>query len=224
MQDEGIKDRRPDSTLPGAGLHAMRVMVADDHMMILDMIGIFLANDPGILLRTASAVDGVLEAIATEGPFDLVLLDLDMPGMEGTAGLTRVIAANAGHPVAILTGNPGMATLDEVARAGAAGLIAKTSSMRSLANAIRFMASGERYFPLDLQRDQAAARAASPPLSEREISVLRRLGDGLSNRDIGAALAVSEATVKMHMKAICRKLGVSNRTQAAISARRMKLV
>ncbi|WP_283179169.1 response regulator transcription factor [Gemmobacter sp. 24YEA27] len=96
--------------------------------------------------------------------------------------------------------------------------------MKSLTNAIRFMAAGERYFPLELiQENKATQKAFVSPLSDREVSVLNLLADGMPNREIGENLGLAEATVKMHVKSICRKLGVTNRTQAVIQARNLKL-
>lgn len=202
----------------------LRILVADDHAMILEMIKIFLEQVPDITARTASSLDEALTCIGAEGPFDLVLLDLDMPGM-AEAGVARARAANAPHPVAILTGHPTPRVVEELLAAGAVGVVPKTTSLRSLTNAIRFMAAGERYVPMELFQARDSQRAALPnPLSPRELMVLEHLSEGRSNRDIGAALGLGEPTVKMHVKSICGKLGVANRTQAVIESRRRRLI
>ncbi len=203
----------------------LHVLIADDHTLILEIIGMVLENTPDIQLRTALSVDGAEELLNRYGSFDLILLDLDMPGMRGVETLIRIISLNGDKPVGIITGNPTPRLIDEMMKNGAAGVIPKTSSMKSLVNAIRFMAAGERYFPLELMQEQNVIRQANPsPLSERETSVLVKLAEGLPNREIGEALGLAEATVKMHVKSICRKLGVQNRTQAVIAARNLKLV
>ncbi|MCB5408741.1 response regulator transcription factor [Pseudogemmobacter faecipullorum] len=211
-----------DETSGAAGLS---VLIADDHTLILEIIGLVLENTPDITLTTAISVDGAIEKMRAHGPFDLILLDLDMPGMNGGETLRQISGLNAGRPVGIITGGPTPRVIEEMSRNGAAGVVPKTTSMKSLTNAIRFMAAGERYFPLELMQEQKAAQNAFvSPLSEREVSVLHELADGKPNREIGENLKLAEATVKMHVKSICRKLGVSNRTQAVIAARNLKLV
>ncbi|MBJ2149338.1 response regulator transcription factor [Paracoccus sp. IB05] len=202
----------------------LSVLIADDHTLILEIIGLVLENSPDIRLSTAISIDGAIEQLKKNGEFDLILLDLDMPGMHGVETLKQITALNAGKPVGIITGGPTPRVVDEMTRNGAAGLVPKTTSMKSLTNAIRFMAAGERYFPLELiQENKATQKAFVSPLSDREVSVLNLLADGMPNREIGENLGLAEATVKMHVKSICRKLGVTNRTQAVIQARNLKL-
>lgn len=202
----------------------LSVLIADDHTLILEIIGLVLENSPDIRLSTAISVEGAIEQLKKNGEFDLILLDLDMPGMHGVETLKQITALNAGKPVGIITGGPTPRVVDEMTRNGAAGLVPKTTSMKSLTNAIRFMAAGERYFPLELiQENKATQKAFVSPLSDREVSVLNLLADGMPNREIGENLGLAEATVKMHVKSICRKLGVTNRTQAVIQARNLKL-
>lgn len=206
------------------GSAPLSVLIADDHTLILEIIGLVLENSPDIRLTTAVSIDGAREQLKKNGEFDLILLDLDMPGMNGVETLKEITALNAGRPVGIITGGPTPRVVDEMTRNGAAGLVPKTTSMKSLTNAIRFMAAGERYFPLELiQENKAAQKAFVSPLSDREVSVLNLLADGMPNREIGDSLGLAEATVKMHVKSICRKLGVTNRTQAVIQARNLKL-
>lgn len=203
----------------------IKVLIADDHTLILDVVGMVLENTPDIELSTAQTVDGALAQLREKGMFDLILLDLDMPGMHGTETLTMMREANGGNPVGIFTGGATQHVVDEMTRHGAAGVVPKTTSMKSLTNAIRFMAAGERYFPLELVQVQEAMRRAVPsPLSDRELTVLVHLAEGMSNREIGTTLTLSEPTVKMHVKSICKKLDAQNRTQAVVNARRMKLV
>ncbi|MDQ2065349.1 response regulator transcription factor [Xinfangfangia sp. CPCC 101601] len=211
-----------DHQTPPSGLH---ILIADDHTLILEIIGMVLENVPDIQLSTAVSIDGVLEKFKVHGKFDLILLDLDMPGMNGVETFRQIAEMNDGAPVGIITGSPTSRVVEEMTKHGAAGVVPKTTSMRSLTNAIRFMAAGERYFPIELMQEQKANQAAFvSPLSDRELSVLRELADGKPNREIGEALSLAEATIKMHVKSICRKLGVSNRTQAVIQARNLKLV
>ncbi|MEN9060147.1 response regulator transcription factor [Ponticoccus litoralis] len=204
----------------------IRILIADDHAMVLEMFQQFISGVPDVTAMTAPDLDTALDIIDREGAFDLVLVDLNMPGMNGTAGLRKAIERNDGKPVALLTSNPPAHLVPEVLDMGGAGFVLKTTSLRSFYNEVRFMAAGERYIPVDLIecRRVVPRDMATVPLSEREMDVLAELSEGKSNRDIGTALGLKEATVKMHVKSVCTKLGANNRTQAVIAAREMNLI
>jgi DNA-binding NarL/FixJ family response regulator len=170
-------------------------------------------------------LDAALNAFREEGPFDIVILDYQMPGMDGLAGLQKMVALAGDRPVAIITGNATRNLMNQSLDAGAAGIISKSLPMRSLANSIRFIHSGETYMPLHLMQDEPKKRAVeSGPLSRREMTVLGHLGEGRKNKEIASTLGLSEGTVKMHVMSICRKLEATNRTQAVVIARDMGLL
>lgn len=203
----------------------IRLLIADDHAMILDMLEMYLARVPDIDVQTVPDLPHALDVIGERGPFDLVLVDLDMPGMEGVTGLGRALAANGGKPVGILTSNPASRVVEEVMSLGGAGIVLKTASLKNLANEIRFMAGGGRYLPIELvEKRQPTTEDHAATLSKREFDVLELLAEGMPNREIGTALTLAEPTVKMHVKSICKKLGVSNRTQAVVAARDRNLI
>ena len=201
------------------------VLIADDHGMILDILSLYLSAQTDISVKTASDVEAAAELLKTDGSFDVILLDYNMPGMHGLKGLDRIMRSNAPKPVAILTGNPTRRMMDEALEAGAAGILPKTMPAKSLANAIRFIHAGETYMPLSLMRDEMNSQSSNGgPLSAREMTVLAFLGEGKQNKEIANELALSEATIKMHVKSICKKLAANNRTHAVINARDMGLL
>jgi DNA-binding NarL/FixJ family response regulator len=203
----------------------LRVLIADDHAMILEMLEMYLSGVPDIEVDTVPDLPAALKAIDANGPFDLVLVDLDMPGMDGVAGLGQALQHNSGKPVGILTSSPAPRVVEEVMSLGGAGIVLKTASLKNLANEIRFMAGGGRYLPIELVKNrQPAQDDHAAVLSRREAEVLALLAEGKLNREIGANLSLAEPTVKMHVKSICKKLGVGNRTQAVIAARDRKLI
>ena len=201
------------------------VLIADDHGMILDILSLYLSAQTDISVKTASDVEAAADRLKTEGSFDVILLDYNMPGMHGLKGFDRILRSNASKPVAILTGNPTRRMMDEALEAGAAGILPKTMPAKSLANAIRFIHAGETYMPLSLMRDEMNSPSSNGgPLSSREMTVLAFLGEGKQNKEIANELALSEATIKMHVKSICKKLAANNRTHAVINARDMGLL
>ena len=203
----------------------IRILVADDHEMILDVARMYLDQQGDMSVVTVPDLDAALNAFREEGPFDIVILDYQMPGMDGLEGLQKMVALAGDRPVAIITGNATRNLMSQSLDAGAAGIISKTLPMRSLANSIRFIHSGETYLPLYLMQDEPNKKAVdSGPLSGREMTVLGPLGEGRKNKEIASALGLSEGTVKMHVMSICRKLEATNRTQAVVIARELGLL
>ncbi|MGB0735339.1 MAG: response regulator transcription factor [Paracoccaceae bacterium] len=203
----------------------IRILVADDHEMILDIARMYLDQQGDMSVVTVPDLDAALNAFREEGPFDVVILDYQMPGMDGLAGLQKMVSLAGDLPVAIITGNATRNLMNQSLDAGAAGIISKSLPMRSLANSIRFIHSGETYLPLYLMQDEPNKKAVdSGPLSGREMTVLGHLGEGRKNKEIASTLGLSEGTVKMHVMSICRKLEATNRTQAVVIARDMGLL
>ncbi|MEI4488002.1 response regulator transcription factor [Frigidibacter sp. MR17.14] len=199
----------------------MRVLIADDHDLLRDALVLYLESEGGIETETAPDLPSAVARIEAGAVFDLVLLDVMMPGMNGLDSLQEVMALRGGQRVALIsgTGSPEMA--ERALGLGAAGYLPKTLPAKSLINAVRFMAMGEQYAPLDFLRT-AQAEATNPlasRLSRRELEALKGLVAGKSNKEIARDLGVTEPTVKLHVKTLYRKIDAHNRTQAAMIAR-----
>lgn len=199
---------------------AISVLVADDHTLLVDMIEATLQADGAFVTGRALSLDDAIEEIRKRGHYDIVLLDLDMPGMNGLAGIERAVTANKPGAVVLFSGQARNEAVFKALEIGVRGYIPKTLAAKSLANAIRFIASGEVYFPSAVASGLAQGNKTKKPswLSPKEFDVLRGISRGDTNKDIARELGMTEITVKMHVRSICAKLNVANRTQIAMTA------
>ncbi len=198
------------------------ILVADDHDLVGETLAAYLEAEGLGQVRLASDVAEAMSAIASAGPFDLVLVDYNMPGMEGLKGLAQILAANAGRPVALISGSLSVELAEQALDAGAAGFVPKTLGSKSMVAAVRRMIGGEIFAPISLIPKAAVAENAM--LSAREIDVLRGICAGKSNKEIARDHDLQEVTVKLHVKTMSRKLSARNRTHAAMIARDRKLI
>jgi DNA-binding NarL/FixJ family response regulator len=201
----------------------IRVLVADDHGVIRDGLSRLLEATDDVEVA-AVAADGE-EAVARtlETAPDVVLMDLDMPGIDGIEATRRITAAGTGVAVLVLTSFSDQPRILGAIEAGAVGYLLKDAASEDVVQGIRAAARGES--PLDPRaaRTVLTARAAPEPLaafSPREREVLELLAAGLANKLIARRLEISEKTVKAHLTRIFRELGVTDRTQAALWAER----
>jgi two-component system nitrate/nitrite response regulator NarL len=198
----------------------MKVLIADDHDLVRETLAAFLQKSGGFEIETATSLSEAVAKVEKIGRFDVVLLDYEMPGMNGLEGLAKMRAANGERTVAILSGTAPKKIAQDALDAGAIGFVPKTMGAQSLVNAIRFMATGETYVPFSLmQADDAAPKKNPYDLSERELQVLDGLCRGLANKEIARELDLQEVTIKLHVKTLCRKLDAKNRTHAAMIAK-----
>lgn len=199
----------------------MRILIADDHLLVRDTVAGFLRLEPGITVDLAADLAEAMTLACRSGPHDVILLDWTMPGMNGLQGLAAMKSARPAAAVAILSGTAPRSAAEQALAAGAAGFLPKTMSTRALIAAIRFMAAGEVYAPAALltEREPATANVAGAQLTERETEVLRCLCEGLSNKEIARRIDLQEVTVKLRVKTLYRKIGARNRTHAAMLAR-----
>lgn len=200
----------------------MRVLVADDHDLLRDTVILFLNGLDGMEALPAKDLAQSLELIRKTGPFDLVLLDFGMPGMNGLSGLEVAMAEPKAMHVALMSGTATREVAEAALAMGAAGFLPKTLPAKSMANAVRFMAMGEKYAPIDFMtapQEPLPAHPLAELLSKRELEVFDGLCKGKSNKEIARDLQLMEPTVKLHVRTLYRKIGAQNRTQAVIYAK-----
>jgi two-component system, NarL family, response regulator LiaR len=204
----------------GAADRPIRLLLVDDHEMVRTGLRTFLGLQPGMtVVGEAATAEQALALVPRLQP-DIVLLDLVLPGMSGVEAVQRLRAAHPTVKVVALTSFAGQDSVLPAIRAGVAGYLLKDVGPAELADALRAVYAGGA--PLHPQVAatvmQSVATPAHDPLTPREHEVLRLLARGLSNRLIARELALSEKTVKAHVSAILGKLGVADRTQAALYA------
>lgn len=199
---------------------SLRIVLADDHEVVRRGIRDYLQMlEPGVVVHEASTLDEVTAQLDEMGGAELIILDLNMPGMNRFAGIDIVRKRAPGVPVAILSGSIERNDVLRALEAGAIGFLPKLLGGEAMISALRLMLSGERYLPSFILEADGSMGDMRPPqamhLTEREGQVLRHISVGLSNKEIARELGIQEVTVKLHVKALFRKLQVTNRTQAA---------
>ena len=199
----------------------IRLLLADDHPVVRAGLRALLGAEPGlqVVLEAGTAEEAV--SLATAGGVDVVLMDLQFGGvMQGAEATRRVRAAPDAPRVLILTNYDTDADILGAVEAGASGYLLKDAPPAELIAAVRAAASGQSALaPAIVTRLADRSRLTEGRLSPREIEVLGLVAAGLSNRQIGQNLVLSEATVKSHLVHIFGKLGVASRTSAVASAR-----
>ncbi|XKE44790.1 response regulator transcription factor [Halomonas organivorans] len=210
------------------------LMVADDHPLFREAIGAAIRTGlPDCRLLETDSLAGAL-ARADEADLDLVLLDLGLPDAEGLAGLERLREARPELPVVVISAEQQRATILDAIALGAVGYIPKSTPRRALIAALTQVLEGHVYLPPDIMRSPgpagprsagprsapAAAETGSPleALTDKQLQVLAHMVRGDANKVIARDLDIAETTVKTHVSAILRKLGVASRVQAILMA------
>ena len=202
------------------GQSPIRVLCVDDHVLLREGIAAIVGNEPDLeLVAQAATGREAIQQFRQHRP-DVTLMDLRLPDM---SGIDTIIAIRSEFPDArlvVLTTFDGDVEIQRALEAGARGYLLKTVPPKELVHGIRQVHAGKKSIPTEVVA-QLAEHLSDETLTERELDVLSRLGDGNRNRDIAEQLSISEETVKVHMKHIMEKLGATDRTQAlAIAMRR----
>jgi two-component system nitrate/nitrite response regulator NarL len=199
----------------------MRVLVADDHPLYREAVARQLTRLlPDATVEEAASMDAALAAAQDQRP-DLFVFDYYMPGMSAQA-VARLAESFANVPILVLSGGASPAEVQAVLQAGARGFLPKTATPEQFNHTIHMILAGGTSVPAEMllpaQGGAEGAPAWLASLTPRETDVLRAAGRGLSNKEIARELDLAEVTIKLHLSAIFRKMGVRSRTEAAMLA------
>ncbi|MEC4724157.1 response regulator transcription factor [Shewanella sp. D64] len=203
-----------------------KVLIADDHPLFRDaIVHIFGSRFPNSTTYETEDIASTLEFAKNNDDIDLILLDLNMPGMSGLNGLLDLSNECPTTPVVVVSAENKKQVILQTIAYGAVGFIAKSSSKETIADAIATVFEGNIYLPADIIRSQSSPNSKKEyqllpemlsSLTRRQLMVLKCMTKGEANKQIAYNLNVSETTVKSHVSSILKKLGVSNRVQAVV--------
>ena len=206
-------------------------LIADDHPLFREALkGTLKSAFAELEVFESDNFDATLDLLKQHDELDLLLLDLHMPGNDDLYGLIRIREDYPELPIAVVSGSEDIQVVSKVMAYGAMGFIPKSSSSAEIAQGVSAVLAGDTWLPSKLKDQVAglsdddiglAAQIAS--LTPQQYRVLSYLHEGLLNKQIAYELSISEATVKAHITAIFRKLGVYNRTQAVLIASKLQL-
>ena len=201
----------------------MRFLVADDHDLVREGIKAYLQQiDPTISVEVAQDFPTALRMAAEGPPYDLILLDFQMPGMKGIEGLERMRRAHPDVPLSLLSGVDCTPPIVRALRRLHASFVPKTVTGTSLLGLLQFLIDGGTYVPPSAMRagarEDRSEQADCPMLTPRERQVLSCLLQGNTNKEIAATLCIAEVTVRLHLRGLFRKFGARNRSQVVKNA------
>ncbi len=210
---------------------ASNIIIADDHPLFRNaLVQALKSLMTDVTFSEAASISELERILASQGDADLLLLDLHMPGANGFVGLAHVVKHYPQLPIVMISANEEMSVIANAKKYGALGFISKSATIPQISNAIESVLMGELYFPAGLNSYQESLENELPTLIQKiaeltpkQLEVFNLLASGLLNKQIAYEQNVTEATVKAHVTAIMRKLGVNNRTQVVLAANQVKV-
>src|SRR5690348_5209335 len=190
----------------------LKILIADDHRLMLDAVRLVLDEDRDIALVGEASNGSQLVSLVSQTDPDVVLLDIQMPGMDGLAFLASIRERFPRVKVIVLSGHDDPAVIRATLRHGASSFISKQILPRDLPAAVRQVYEGTIFTGIS-EEHSAASLAKESGLTERELSILEAVGAGRSNKQIAHDTWLAEPTIKYHLTNIYRKLGVTSRTE-----------
>lgn len=210
----------------------MKLLIADDHALFRDGLSLQLEKiAPHAVINQAANFSQALKIVQSSPDIDLVIIDLDMPDMKWEDGLRELRAKAPNSRFVVISASEDIRNIKKVLDMGISGYIPKRSETKVLLSALKLVIDGGTYLPPSVMdsaasphADARVARNGGKVLTPRQAEVLDYVAEGMSNKQIAYKMDVSEATVKLHINALLRAVGATNRTQAVIIAQKMGLI
>ncbi len=207
----------------------MKILIADDHALFRDGLSMNLEKlAPNAVVSQAADFVQAQKIAASEPNLNLIIVDLDMPGMKWEDGLRELRKAAPEARVVILSASDENKNVKKALELGVAGYISKRMDTKVLNSALKLIIDGGTYLPPSIieagNAGVSGRRTNGKRLTARQSEVLSYVAEGMSNKQIAYEMGVSEATVKLHINALLRAIGATNRTQAVILAQKMGII
>ena len=204
----------------------MDVLIADDHALLAQAVADILQQSQDFNVKVVTSRQAAVEELSRQ-PYDIVLLDLRMPGMHGLSSVGEIVKRGGEASIVLFTGQLDRKFLSDAMDSGVRGYIPKSMPLKSLEVALKLIHTGQVFVPqVDYSSEEGSQRAGSggSALTDRELHVLRFAAEGATNKEIARMLGVPETQIKMIMRSVCAKLPARNRAHASVIAHERMLI
>ena len=197
-----------------------QIFLVNEHTLICDSLAALLnSEDMNFELQYISDQKDAIDLVNSDNQFDIIIMDLCMPGMTDLLAARKMMNVAKGVPIVLMASHSRATDIEMAYKIGIKGYLTTKTSGKSLGNILRLVASGETYFPADMLSTKTSSQTSNGYLlTRRESDVLSQLRQGSFNKEIAYALGIAETTVKLHIRSLSSKLSARNRTDIVIRA------
>jgi len=200
-----------------------RVLIVDDHVLVSGVTAAALEKTGDFLCTCVSDVASAIACVQAE-PFDVILLDVGLPGEFGVSGLQKLLAIDSGIPIILFSGNASDETISQGLSLGARGFIPKTLALRTAASALRLVCDGCDFVPMNHVLKPVESRPSAARLTGTETRMLELFSRGKSLKEVSSEFGISVSMTKNRARQIYRKLGSANRANAVLKAKNLQII
>lgn len=201
------------------------ILLIDNHHIILELVSQSLESTGAFSVTCAASIEVAHQEISNNDGFDIVMLEVALPDTVGLQDVKTLVDLNKNGQVIIFSGAVSEIFIQNCLDIGISGFIPKTFTVDALTSALKFLSTGHKFVPMNFFTFHGSQIGKeSYGLGDGDFEVLKKLAEGLSNRDIMNILSLPETTIKMRVRSICRKLGAKNRTQAVLIAQKSGMI